>query len=200
VRTIATGSEPGAVAPRSAEAPAAPRVERRRYFRVWTRLVLRHRRVTPDERERIEAELRSRTPDPPWTGDPALGHWLARIESKLDRLLERLEAGRGPGSEFEGVELRRVEISGSGLRFACAGALAPGDDVLVEIWIPGAAARRVRSLARVVRNVEPERPGASPSVALAFRVLAEEDRDAIVRHSLEVQRLERRAGVEDARR
>lgn len=161
--------------------------DRRGFFRVQTRLPLGIRGVAPAEVGRLCAEILRRTPQAPSDVAPGLASWLARIEEKLDLLLEKNAAGDEP--ELQKRE-REVVLSGSGL-------LLPGETYipdfgskqLVEFDLPLQPRYRVRCLARVAGTRSHE--GSPPALALGFACIHEEDRDAIVRHNLILQRRER---------
>jgi len=165
-----------------ARTPARP--EARRAFRVAARIPLRTRRLSAEEAARREAELRSAPSAELELRDPAAAAWLARIEAKLDRLLVRMgEPGERPLGD---ADLQDVELSSRGLRVASREPIRPGDPVWVECLVPGTPARPVRALARAVRIVG--EGGPAPAAALEFRVIAQRDRDALVRFTQDVQR------------
>ncbi len=164
--------------------------DRRRYYRVKVRIPLRHRRVRPDELEALRIEIR--TPRVEAEGlDPDLAVRLRTIEQKLDLVLsyldDRLPAPLGPS------DLRAVEISGAGMRFDSKDAGAEGQYELLEFQLPSDAASSIRALGRIVGCFDPASPGAEPGVALQFDTIDEDDREAIVRFSNAVQRLDLRA-------
>jgi hypothetical protein len=185
---------------------------RRRAFRVLTRLPIRHRRLEREELAAHERELRlPATAAPP--EDAALAAWLLRIEAKLDRLAVVLGVepppppnavedrphpraagaglqaprigGAGLQPPLRAEEVHDVDLSSAGVGLETAEPLAEGDDVLVECLVPGPSPRHVRALARVARV---ELQAASRRVALEFRRMADSDRDALVRYTQDVQR------------
>ena len=164
--------------------------DQRAYYRVQARLPVRHRELEPGEFDALKREIEAPRPPRPEV-DPALASWLARVEKKLDRLIA-LADENAPRPLSEG-ELSNVEISGSGLRVAGKEEVDVGENLLVELQLPGNAERRVRAIARVIRQIEPREPGAERELALAFRVIHEDDREAIVRFSNDVQRVLLRA-------
>jgi c-di-GMP-binding flagellar brake protein YcgR len=79
-------------------------------------------------------------------------------------------------------------ISGSGLLIPTSEPVAVGEEVLVELCLPGGHAESVRALARVVGMRGAPGGGEAKAVALAFSLIDELDRAAIVRFTHEVQR------------
>jgi hypothetical protein len=114
--------------------------------------------------------------------DPVLAERLEGIERKLDRILAALDEN-SPLPLCE-RDARDVSISGAGIGVDVGNPLAPNGAVLVEILLPERPNRHVRAIARPVEN------GGSDSqpVAFVFEEIAEDDRDAIVRFSQEMQR------------
>lgn len=159
---------------------------RRRAFRVETRLPIRHRRLNAEERAAHERELSVPIPAAV-PADPAVAAWLLRLDAKLDRLATQL--GILEDRPLGDADVRDVDLSSVGVRLVSAAALDEGDDVLVECMVPGTEPRPVRALARVAR-VEPRPPsGPGPRrVALEFSRIPESDRDALVRFTQDVQR------------
>ena len=166
---------------------------RRSYFRVRTRVPVRFRPVGPDEVERLEMEIRSRKAPAAPPVDPHLAEWLDRIEAKLDRLLTH--AGLGEKAQLGPEEEQEILLSGSGMKFQSESPYSPGVVLLVEFELPTTPRHRVRTLARVVEQ-EPSR-GESPDfpVVVAFHTIHEIDRDAVVGHTLAVERAQLRSGL-----
>lgn len=160
--------------------------ERRRYFRVLARLPIRHRPLEPGEFESLKRDIETPRPDPEAL-EPALGAYLTRIEEKIEQILGLV--GGGGADLAQPVD---VEISGGGLRFA---AKLPeeqqGDDVLIELTLPGSPPRPVRAIGRVVGRSN-DRDG-SDEIAVSFRVIDERDREAIIRFAHEVERVQLRS-------
>ncbi len=170
--------------------PLVAASDRRAYYRVKVRIPLRHRRVRPDDLDALRVEIR--TPRPEAEGvDPDLAVRLRMLEQKLDLVLsyldDRLPAPLGP------ADVRGVELSGAGMRFEAKDAGEEGQYELVEFQLPSDAAGSIRAIGRVVGRFDPASPGAEPEVAIQFDTIDEEDREAIVRFSNEVQRLDLRA-------
>ncbi len=160
----------------------------RDFFRVKTRLPIRMTPVAASERGRLEREIMRPDASAAPEVDPDLARWLDRIERKLDRILLHLDV------ECEGVrptETRSLVISGGGLRAPVDRAYPVGSLFLVELELPGPPAHLVRCLASVVEFFCHEDGVAD--LALAYQAIHEEDREAIVRHTLDVERSELRS-------
>lgn len=190
----AEGSRRDPRAPGPAAVPAGS--ERREFFRVTVRIPLRHRPVRPHERAALEREILAPRNAGLQPGS-SLGDWARRIEDKLDLILshldERVPAPLGPR------DLRVVELSGSGMRLAAKETAKVGAEEFVELRLPGEVPRDVRAITTVVKWIEARGAGEDSEVALAFRIIHEEDRDAIVRFSNEVQRSELRLRADRGR-
>lgn len=175
------------------DSTAQTRATERDYFRVKTRLRLRSRRAAADDISLLEHEILEgaalRDPDL----DPAVASVLARMEAKLDRILAHL--GLPHGGALIDVEHQEVMLSGSGMHCALSHPASTGDVLVLEFELPGAPPRVVRGLAtvRALRRDPSEDFG---PVVLEFRTLRLEDRDAVVQHTLEVQRRELRERAE----
>lgn len=142
------------------------------------------RRVEVAERAGLERAILEREPGVPTGIDPGLAEWLVRVEEKLDLLLDR--AGIAPLGFLPKRE-GEVVLSGSGLRVPSAGAAIPiGTLLLLELDLPLYPTHRVRCLAAVVHSEDGSRK--ERGIALEIRCIHEHDRDAIVRHTLAVQR------------
>ena len=160
----------------------------RAYFRVETCVPLRIHRGDPAACERLRREIDASVREPTLSAlEAPLEARLARIEEKLDRVLAHLGGGQPPLGR---ADLRPVRLSGSGLACGVAGGARPGEEVVVEMLLPGGAPEPVRAVARVV-SAEPQGDGTS-RVALAFTAIDELDREAIVRYVSAAQRRERR--------
>ena len=161
--------------------------DQREYYRVVTCIPFRYRRPDPDEIDELVVRIETRS-DPDFAKiDPALSGWLDRIERKLECVLAHLEACDSP--PLRDQDTREVSLSGSGMRFLCEDEIPPGTEVLLEFELPGTPAHRVSCLGRVV---DPSSPGETSDgknqTAVEFCAIREIDRDAIVRHALEIQR------------
>ncbi len=160
--------------------------ERRAFFRVLTHLPVKCRAVSEREAELLARELPERRAPDVSRVEPGLAAWLDRIERKLDRVLIHL--GIGDPVAFGADDVQQVMLSGAGLSFASDQSVATGGLALVEFEIPGTPAHLVRCLARVVHHHPPKQEGESGTTAVAFEVIHDSDREAIVRHAVEVQR------------
>jgi c-di-GMP-binding flagellar brake protein YcgR len=164
--------------------------DRRRYFRVQARLPVRCRAVAPGEFDALRAELEM--PRAQYEGlEPMLAEHLAWLELKLDRVLANLEGAPSPTP----VESHDVWISGAGLRFTAKEGLAdPQASVLLEILLPSSPPRFVRTIGRVVtrNDIDPTRG----DLAIEFRILHPDDREAIVHFTHEIERSELRRRAE----
>jgi len=157
----------------------------RSYFRVPTWLEVRCRVVGSEEAERLEAQILGQAPLDLSLLEPSLAIWLQRIEEKLDHLLTRLDPDAPVSIALEG--LQEVALSGAGMSFGVRERVESGAILALEFVLPGAPGRRVHCLADIAAAAD---AGGQPParLAVAFRVIHEADRDAIVRHVLEVQR------------
>jgi hypothetical protein len=148
----------------------------REFARVETRIAVRFRRAEPEEitafRERVVGADVGEDDLP-----LALVAYLRNIEYKLDLVLSRLdarfEAPLDPG------ELRVAVLSAGGILVTADPAgTQVGDQVRVEMLLPGDAPRTIQAMGQVTR-VSGE--GANAGVAIEYRSIDEGDRDAIVR-------------------
>ena len=179
---------PGAAGTRSRA--GARSASRRQYFRVRTRLRIRHRLLASAEIDAacLEIEAGGRNGGLPL--DPRLLAHLERIESKLDQLLALV--GPALPEPLVSLETREVEISGAGLRMAARPRPPVGSSILIEFLLPGSSVP-VRAIGVVRRHVEPTTPGADPEIAVAFRAIHDSDRQSLVHFSLEAERCRLRA-------
>ena len=166
--------------------------EQREFFRVWSFLPVRARRVRSSERHALTTEIKARLPEAVNRLDPELVAWLDRIESKLERLLAHMDLSDRPC--FGPDDVQEVQISGSGLMFTGSEPTKKDDLLLVEFEVPGSPRRMVRCLGRVARS-ETGQNRSAPQIAVGFEEIHESDRDAIIQHVMAVQRadLSRRA-------
>lgn len=167
--------------------------DERAYFRVQTHLPLRCRPLAPNEVERVAAAITSSGEEGNEKIDPALAVWLARLEAKIDRILIFFEVPDADG--FSPYFARSVVLSGSGMRFARKGEEAElQGHVLIEFELPGKPPHTVRCIGHTLgaeREVD-QTDLEGESVAVEFEAIRESDRDAIVQHTLDVQRVELR--------
>lgn len=154
----------------------------REFFRVKTTLAFRTSPVEADRYQEIASEILTQVDRALPDVDPALIGWLDRLERKLDRLLDH--HGLAAHHALDERERVTVELSGSGLSFPSETALEAGTAVLVEFELPETPIRRVRCLTRVVQGSD----RGDGRVGVSFETIRLVDRDAVVRHTLAVQR------------
>jgi hypothetical protein len=117
---------------------------------------------------------------------------LRRIEEKLDLIL----SGNDPTAPrpLGAADLECVVFSGAGLSLPVDEPCREGQIFKVEILLPGSEGRVIRSVARAVEDSSPMADGVPRHhVALSLDHMHEDDRDALVSHSYELQRKELRA-------
>ena len=172
------------------------RENERSYFRVQARILVRYRPLAAGEFDTIRREIETVRQDPEGL-DAVMVGWMRGLEAKLDLILSHLDpsvpAPLGPR------DLTDVEISGSGMRWATKESVEVGSDLLIELQLPGLVTRRVRAIARVIRCIEPRGEQSDRHVAVSFRVIDEDDRQAIVRFANDVQRVFLRSRAEAGR-
>ncbi len=161
---------------------------RRDYFRVSTWLPIRIRRLSRDAAAELERELEAPAEESNAVSDPVLEARLCTLEAKIDLLLAA--AGHEVDSSIAKLPRRSVELSGSGLRAEVPGFLRKGDVVRVEFELPEERGRGIQILADVVSGNDGRETTGSKSVAVCFTRVRHRDREAIVRHAYEVQRLD----------
>jgi c-di-GMP-binding flagellar brake protein YcgR len=160
--------------------------ERRNYYRVEARLPVRVRPLDPCDAERFSVEISSPREEISTVADPALQVALQTLERKLDLVLAHLDR-RFPQPLGEG-DVRVVSLSGCGMAFETDVEIELDDPVLVEFLLPGAPSRSIRALAHPVPVEGDQGDDKSRLLAFGFDVIAEADREAIVRFSHEMQR------------
>ncbi len=159
-------------------------LKRREYFRVRTRLAIRTHLLRPEEADRLRLDVADRKPSGAPQLEPRLEQWLERIERKLDELRAQLDP------QFErplgAADMREVEISGSGLAWRGEPRYDPESWIRADFELPPPLARSIVVLARSVARSAGSDEGAVQ--AIAYDAIFEGDRDAIVRHCLDVER------------
>jgi len=181
---------------------AASEDRRRAYYRVEGWLPLR---LTPFSEQELDqalfelgtpSALATRKVDEEDSGP--LQDRMRRLEEKLDLLLRHvgIEVPRPLGAQ----DLRELIFSGSGLGVQVDHAFRAGDRFRVEILLPAPTRRLVRAVAEAVSDSPPWiGPEAPARLALAFRHITEEDRDALVAHGYDLQRVALRAAQQTKR-
>ncbi len=167
----------------------------REYFRIAGNLRVRARPLREGRRAELESRILTRERKKSEL-DPALVERLERLESRLDLLLEHFGLGDGP--TFRDEDLQHVLFSGSGIRMKDPGDAVIGQEWVLDVEIPETPPRRIQSLA-CVKQVGLGGDGLPGDVAFKFMVIHESDRDAIVAHSLAIERRSRAAGLDGAR-
>ncbi len=160
-----------------------PETERRSYFRVHTQLPMRHRRITSEEAEGYENQFATAQYGGHESLELPLARALRRIENKIDRILLALYPDDEPPLRAEA--LQPVDLSAGGLRVTAESGLEVGDQLLVEMLVPGAGEDPVQAVARVVRS-EPSEQG--NEIALEFTAIDENHRDSLLCFTQGVQR------------
>lgn len=164
---------------------------RRAYYRVNGSLPIRAIRLAPDEVDKavFELSLQHSSGD---EEESALLERLRRIEEKLDLLLAG-DVEKQP-APLGAADLECVVFSGAGLSMPIDDVCVEGDAFRIEILLPGPDSRTLHSVARAVADSTPMEDGvARHQVALALEHMNEDDRDALVAYSYELQRMELRS-------
>ena len=175
---------------------------RRAYYRVEGRLPLRLERLGEHEIDHAIFELGSPsalgTPNVDDEEPGPLQDRIRRLEEKLDLLLRHVgvEVPRPLGA----ADLRGLVFSGSGLAVEVDHAFRAGDRFRVQILLPAPTRRIVRGVAEAVSDSPPGiGPDAPARLALAFRHIPDEDRDALVAYGYDLQRIALRAAQQAKR-
>ncbi|MFZ5876682.1 MAG: PilZ domain-containing protein [Nitrospirota bacterium] len=107
---------------------------------------------------------------------------LDRIERKVDRLLARLESGE----QAPVLTPQRINLSGSGVRFASDDPMEEGQYLDLAMVLPGESPVSIHAVGEVVRQRLLARPsGAVYEIAVAFADIAPADREAIIRYTFQ---------------
>ncbi len=160
---------------------------RRGFFRVVSWLPVRISQLGDDAATELSCELDVPGVESVSVADDRLEARLSQIEYKLDLLLKR--AGFDVELPLSQSAKREVELSGSGIRLQAEGVYRVGDLVKVELFLPEERGRLICLLGQVVGASGSKASAGRSEVALAFRSIRDRDREAIVRHAYEVQRL-----------
>lgn len=175
-------------------AGAAPEC-RRAYYRVEALLAVRVRPLSP---ESVDSEIFDLSlPDPllqpvdEAEADSPLVARLRRIEEKLDLLLGHSQIDIP--QPLAGRDRQSVVFSGAGLCLDVDNRFEKGDAFAVEILLPPPHLRTVRAVGVAVSDAH-SASGAGPkySLALSLDHMEDEERDALVAYSYDLQRFELR--------
>ena len=157
-------------------------------------------RLTPIAPRDLEAEIFDLSlPDPlvqpivdAGEVDSVLMERLRRLEEKIDLLLGRAQID--VPRQLCGRDRRSVVFSGSGLSLDVDWSFRRGDAYKVEILLPPPYCRTVRCITEAVRDAPPPVRGEEQrTLPLAIRHMEDEERDALVAYSYDLQRIELRA-------
>ena len=114
---------------------------------------------------------------------------LAVLEEKLDKILSHLDVDADPPLTVE--DTVPLSLSASGLSYLCSDRLDAGTTLLVEFQIPENPPRQIQCVGEVVHCITDKESGRF-RLALRYVTIRQEDRDAIVRYALHVERQNRR--------
>ncbi|GAB4361534.1 MAG: hypothetical protein Kow00128_00420 [Deltaproteobacteria bacterium] len=109
---------------------------------------------------------------------------LSSMDHKIDAIVKYLLDGNR--NALMALSPRRVNISGSGIRFLVTDPVSVGDFLEMRLYLPDSGGVPVNILGEVVR-AESGR-GNGTEVAVRYRFLEEEDRDRIIRYIFGRQR------------
>ena len=188
------GIEPRCAQPAIGGGASAPTSRcRRAYYRVSGLLPVRVRALAPDEVDAAIFDLSipdpSRRPvdDAAREASPELMARLQRLEEKLDLLLGA--ADLPVPRALSGRDRRRVTFSGAGLALDVAHDFRRGDAFGIELRLPPPYARVVGAVGEAVADAAPVGDPAAPRrLALRFLHMEDEEHDALVSYSYDVQR------------
>lgn len=170
--------------------------EQRAYYRVEGWLPARLTPLAPEEVDQAIFELETdsvlqTTVAEAGEEGPLLDR-MRRLEAKLDLLLglSGVDVPRPLGA----ADRRWLVFSGAGLATDVDFAFGRGDCFRVEMLLPAPFMRLVRGVGEAVSDASGRAGSATPGrLALALRHMTDEDRDALVAYSYELQRLALRA-------
>lgn len=160
---------------------AGPASPERAYARVVTRIAVRFHRASENEVVACEETVVARETGADELPAALVSH-LRNIEHKLQLVLSLLDRRYAP--PLDPVhDQRNVILSAGGLLIeAPHGDLAVGDQVALELLLPGESPRSVHAIAVVTRLVAESDPSDGlRGVATEYVLIDESDRDAIVR-------------------
>ena len=163
--------------------------DRRAYYRVEGLLPVRVTQLQADDVAAAIFDLS--IPDPllqpieEVDADSPMAARLRRIEEKLDLLLGALPGERP--RPLAGRDRKPVVFSGSGLRLDVDFEFRLGDAFGVEILLPPPYLQTLRAVGFAV-NAGAGRAGPSRPLAIGLRHMEDEERDALVAYSYDLQR------------
>lgn len=160
---------------------------RRSYYRVDTRLPIRLEWLSKEDAASWLAEMNTPRGEGHRVEDLQLESRLSKIEAKIDLLLSR--GGCDVDVPLESREKIPVQLSGAGLRVRVKGVFRIEDRVRVEMYLPGRQGELIRALGEVVSASGGRRGDRQGRISIMFRRIGDRERDAIVRHVYEVQRI-----------
>ncbi|MCL4234294.1 MAG: PilZ domain-containing protein [Deltaproteobacteria bacterium] len=184
-----------------------PHHDARDYVRVKDIVRLEYRTVEPDNYSRAKDELvflRAREAkasatkrgvsialeSPADQSMAAVVEAIKSLERKVDLMIELLERPASAIGARAGRREVHCNISGSGMLFSCDESFEVGHRLLMSMYLGYLVTTPIHVIAEVVR-VEESRPGYGGErflVAAHFTDLANDDRERIIQHVVDVQR------------
>jgi hypothetical protein len=120
---------------------------------------------------------------------------LMAMDQKIDAVMKFL--GDGNRAVLMSFTPRRVNLSGSGMRFSLTGPVSAGDFIEIRLFLPDACGIPVNILGAVIRAEKTSGRGEQGAdVAVNFHYIEEEDRDRLIRYIFTRQREAIRSGAE----
>lgn len=116
---------------------------------------------------------------------PAIIQFLNSIDMKLDFIANQLSGKKEEPLIFKKPE--KINISGSGARFAAKGYFSKGEILELKILLPGCPMILIPALAEVVRSAPMEEPDRWDT-AVRFIAISEDNRDQLTRYIVRMER------------
>ena len=182
------------------EQHAADEAERRRYFRVDDRVMLKYHTLAPEEVETVIAGMRHGHPNRHALAntfasssqqtqhllhriedtEPDIARFLEILNEKLDLLAQRLSL---EASQMENEPVRAANISAAGICFEAQNPVSPGALVQLRLLLLPSYTG-ISAVGKVIRCEEnpAEEPGMPLRIAVDFEFLPEDDRELLVQH------------------
>lgn len=153
----------------------------RAYARIVTRIAVRFHRASENEIAACEESVVAGEAGEDELPPSLISH-LRTIEHKLQLVLSLLDRRYAPPLDPV-ADMRNVILSAGGILVeAPHGDLAIGDELAIEMLLPGESPRTVHAIGIVTRLVADSDPSDGPKgVATEYKLIDESDRDAIVR-------------------